>query len=100
MPFLSFSTSFSYEVPPFLMHAFSHLCLCVLQEWPEEDYPIYANGPGYVISSDIADSILSEFLNLKLRVSSVDFFWFAFRDTYGNLFIQFAFFICNNWRPA
>jgi hypothetical protein len=73
MPFLSFSTSFSYEVPPFLMHAFSHLCFCVLQEWPEEDYPIYANGPGYVISSDIADSILSEFLNLKLRVSSVDF---------------------------
>jgi hypothetical protein len=66
------------------------LIFCALQEWPEEDYPIYANGPGYVISSDIADSILSEFLNHKLRVSSVDCFWSALRDTnrgtYGNLF--------------
>nr|CAB3492820.1 unnamed protein product [Digitaria exilis] len=41
------------------------------EEWPEEDYPIYANGPGYVISSDIAESILSEFVNHKLRVSSL-----------------------------
>lgn len=54
---------------------------CALQEWPEEDYPIYANGPGYVISSDIADSILSEFVNHKLRVSSVDCFCSAFHDT-------------------
>lgn len=76
------------------------LIFCALQEWPEEDYPIYANGPGYVISSDIAESILSEFLNHKLRVSSVDCFWSAFRGTYGNLFKQFAFFICNNWQPA
>jgi len=73
----------------------SALIFCTLQEWPEEDYPIYANGPGYVISSDIADSILSDFLNHKLRVSSVDCFWSAFRDTnrgtYG---------ICNNWGPT
>jgi hypothetical protein len=41
------------------------------EEWPEEDYPIYANGPGYVISSDIADAILSEFLNHKLRVAQL-----------------------------
>ncbi|KAK4376758.1 hypothetical protein RND71_003054 [Anisodus tanguticus] len=25
------------------------------QEWPEEDFPPYANGPGYIISFDIAD---------------------------------------------
>jgi hypothetical protein len=35
------------------------------------DYPIYAIGPGYVISSDIADAILSEFLNHKLRVAQL-----------------------------
>lgn len=42
------------------------------EEWPEEDYPIYANGPGYVISSDIADSILSEFVNHKLRLFKME----------------------------
>ena len=39
------------------------------QEWPEEDYPPYANGPGYIISSDIAEFIISEFEKHKLRVS-------------------------------
>ncbi|KAK3149027.1 hypothetical protein QOZ80_3AG0211940 [Eleusine coracana subsp. coracana] len=42
------------------------------EEWPEEDYPIYANGPGYVISSDIADSILSEFVDHKLRLFKME----------------------------
>lgn len=52
-----------------------------LQEWEEEVYPPYANGPGYVISSDIAEYIVSEFDNQKLRVShhhhplSVTKFW-------------------------
>lgn len=41
-----------------------------LQEWPEEDYPTYANGPGYIVSSDIAKFILSEFEKNKLRVCS------------------------------
>ncbi|KAJ8553848.1 hypothetical protein K7X08_024526 [Anisodus acutangulus] len=38
------------------------------EEWPEEDYPAYANGPGYIVSSDIANFIVSEFdrHNLKL----------------------------------
>jgi hypothetical protein len=40
-----------------------------LQEWEEEAYPPYANGPGYVISSDIAQYIVSEFDNQTLRVS-------------------------------
>lgn len=39
------------------------------QEWPEEDYPPYANGPGYVLSSDIAHFIVSEFEKHKLRVT-------------------------------
>jgi hypothetical protein len=39
------------------------------QEWEEEAYPPYANGPGYVISSDIAQYIVSEFDNQTLRVS-------------------------------
>jgi len=40
------------------------------EEWPEQVYPPYANGPGYVISSDIAQYILSEFDNKALRVST------------------------------
>ncbi|KAF2311370.1 hypothetical protein GH714_022113 [Hevea brasiliensis] len=31
------------------------------EEWPEEDYPPYANGPGYILSSDIAQFVVSEF---------------------------------------
>ncbi|XP_047086258.1 hydroxyproline O-galactosyltransferase GALT6-like [Lolium rigidum] len=42
------------------------------EEWPEEVYPTYANGPGYVISSDIADSIVSEFTNHKLRLFKME----------------------------
>lgn len=40
----------------------------LFQEWPEEDYPAYANGPGYILSSDIAEYIVSEFEKHKLRV--------------------------------
>ncbi|KAF0912689.1 hypothetical protein E2562_018940 [Oryza meyeriana var. granulata] len=42
------------------------------EEWPEEDYPTYANGPGYVISSDIADSIVSDFAAHKLRLFKME----------------------------
>ncbi|XP_052148277.1 hydroxyproline O-galactosyltransferase GALT6-like isoform X1 [Oryza glaberrima] len=42
------------------------------EEWPEEDYPTYANGPGYVISSDIAASIVSEFTAHKLRLFKME----------------------------
>ncbi|CAI9757458.1 unnamed protein product [Fraxinus pennsylvanica] len=37
------------------------------KEWPEEVYPPYANGPGYIISSDIANFILSDFERHRLR---------------------------------
>ena len=50
----------------------SDLFLAILvQEWPEEDYPPYANGPGYILSSDVAHFIVSEFEKHKLRVSSL-----------------------------
>ncbi|WOL15233.1 hydroxyproline O-galactosyltransferase GALT6 [Canna indica] len=42
------------------------------EEWPEEDYPPYANGPGYVVSSDIARFILSEFEKHKLRLFKME----------------------------
>ncbi|KAL2559298.1 putative beta-1 [Forsythia ovata] len=38
-----------------------------LHEWPEEDYPPYANGPGCIVSSDIAQYIVSDFEKHKLR---------------------------------
>ncbi|XP_030938624.1 hydroxyproline O-galactosyltransferase GALT6-like [Quercus lobata] len=42
------------------------------EEWPEEDYPPYANGPGYVLSSDIAHFIVSEFEKHKLRLFKME----------------------------
>jgi Galactosyltransferase len=45
-----------------------HFFPLLIQEWPEEDYPPYANGPGYVVSADIARFVISDFENNKLRV--------------------------------
>ncbi|KAG0484083.1 hypothetical protein HPP92_012167 [Vanilla planifolia] len=42
------------------------------EEWPEEDYPPYANGPGYVISSEIANFIVSEFEKHTLRLFKME----------------------------
>lgn len=42
------------------------------EEWPEEDYPPYANGPGYIISADIAQSIVSDFEQHKLRLFKME----------------------------
>ncbi|KAK6160055.1 hypothetical protein DH2020_003436 [Rehmannia glutinosa] len=41
-------------------------------EWPEEDYPPYANGPGYIVSSDIAQHVVSEFEKHKLRLFKME----------------------------
>lgn len=49
----------------------SNFFTLVLQEWSEADYPPYANGPGYIISSDIAHYIVSNFEQHKLRVSYI-----------------------------
>ncbi|XP_062168878.1 hydroxyproline O-galactosyltransferase GALT6 [Alnus glutinosa] len=42
------------------------------EEWPEEDYPPYANGPGYILSSDVAHFIVSEFEKHKLRLFKME----------------------------
>ncbi|XP_031492418.1 hydroxyproline O-galactosyltransferase GALT5-like [Nymphaea colorata] len=42
------------------------------EEWPEEDYPPYANGPGYVVSSDIAEFVVSEFEKHSLRLFKME----------------------------
>ncbi|KAG6412243.1 hypothetical protein SASPL_124915 [Salvia splendens] len=42
------------------------------EEWPQEDYPPYANGPGYIISSDIANFIVSDFEDRRLRLFKME----------------------------
>ncbi|KAH7570183.1 hypothetical protein ACOSP7_018164 [Xanthoceras sorbifolium] len=42
------------------------------EEWPEEEYPPYANGPGYIVSSDIAWFIVAEFEKHKLRLFKME----------------------------
>ncbi|RAL44686.1 hypothetical protein DM860_003445 [Cuscuta australis] len=42
------------------------------EEWPEDVYPPYANGPGYIISRDIAKYIVSEHLNSNLRLFKME----------------------------
>ncbi|KAL8461017.1 hypothetical protein ACS0TY_032485 [Phlomoides rotata] len=42
------------------------------EEWPEEIYPPYANGPGYVLSNDIAKFIVSEHANHGLRLFKME----------------------------
>ncbi|KAJ6741476.1 HYDROXYPROLINE O-GALACTOSYLTRANSFERASE GALT2 [Salix viminalis] len=41
------------------------------EEWPEEVYPPYANGPGYVISTDIAKFVIAQNGKRSLRVSDI-----------------------------
>lgn len=49
---------------------------CGLQEWPEDYYPPYANGPAYIVSSDIAQFIISEFEKNKLEVCCITLLFF------------------------
>ncbi|KAL8518854.1 hypothetical protein ACS0TY_009989 [Phlomoides rotata] len=42
------------------------------EEWPEEAYPPYANGPGYIVSSDIAEYAVSKFEEHKLRLFKME----------------------------
>ncbi|KAK1288915.1 putative beta-1,3-galactosyltransferase 19 [Acorus calamus] len=42
------------------------------EEWPEEDYPPYANGPGYIVSSNIARFVVSDFEKHKLRLFKME----------------------------
>ncbi|KAF3785196.1 Polyprotein P3 [Nymphaea thermarum] len=42
------------------------------EEWPEEVYPPYANGPGYIISGDIARFVVSRHTNRSLRLFKME----------------------------
>lgn len=42
------------------------------EEWPEAVYPPYANGPGYIISADIARFILAQHANQSLRLFKME----------------------------
>ncbi|KAL1335663.1 hypothetical protein HN51_030134 [Arachis hypogaea] len=42
------------------------------EEWPEEVYPPYANGPAYVISEDIVNYIVSQHKNRNLRLFKME----------------------------
>ncbi|KAK7317551.1 hypothetical protein RJT34_01891 [Clitoria ternatea] len=42
------------------------------EEWSEEEYPTYANGPGYIISSDIAHFIVSNFEQHRLKLFKME----------------------------
>ncbi|KAG1348222.1 hydroxyproline O-galactosyltransferase GALT2 [Cocos nucifera] len=42
------------------------------EEWPEEIYPPYANGPGYIISGDIAKFIIAQHANQSLRLFKME----------------------------
>ncbi|KAB2089840.1 hypothetical protein ERO13_A03G075800v2 [Gossypium hirsutum] len=42
------------------------------EEWAEEVYPPYANGPGYIMSSDIAHFIVSEFEKHNLSLFKME----------------------------
>ncbi|KAE9607122.1 hypothetical protein Lal_00025840 [Lupinus albus] len=42
------------------------------EEWVEEEYPTYANGPGYIVSSDIARFIVSDFEKHILKLFKME----------------------------
>ncbi|KAG0478840.1 hypothetical protein HPP92_013559 [Vanilla planifolia] len=42
------------------------------EEWPEEVYPTYANGPGYIFSSDIARFVAYKHANQTLRMFKME----------------------------
>lgn len=42
------------------------------EEWPEEVYPPYANGPAYIISNDIARFIGNQHTNQRLRLFKME----------------------------
>ncbi|XP_010529358.1 PREDICTED: hydroxyproline O-galactosyltransferase GALT2-like [Tarenaya hassleriana] len=42
------------------------------EEWPENVYPPYANGPGYIISRNVAEYIISQNSKQKLRLFKME----------------------------
>ncbi|KAG5378973.1 hypothetical protein IGI04_026815 [Brassica rapa subsp. trilocularis] len=48
------------------------VAICEYGEWPEEYYPPYANGPGYILSYDIAKFIVDDFEHRRLRLFKME----------------------------
>jgi len=46
-----------------------------MQEWPNEIYPPWAHGPGYVVSGDIAKSVYKQHKKGRLKVKDIFFFF-------------------------
>uniref|UniRef100_J3LRR9 Hexosyltransferase n=2 Tax=Oryza brachyantha TaxID=4533 RepID=J3LRR9_ORYBR len=42
------------------------------EEWPRDAYPPYANGPGYIVSSDIANFVVSEMEKGRLNLFKME----------------------------
>ncbi|XP_023547355.1 beta-1,3-galactosyltransferase GALT1-like [Cucurbita pepo subsp. pepo] len=42
------------------------------EEWPEENYPTWAHGPGYVVSSDIAKTISKKYKEGSLKMFKLE----------------------------
>lgn len=51
---------------------FSYVCLfslsALMKEWPEETYPPWAHGPGYVVSHDIGKAVYKRYKEGRLKV--------------------------------
>jgi len=45
-----------------------------MEEWPDEIYPPWAHGPGYVVSGDIAKSVYKQHEKGGLKVKYLFFF--------------------------
>ncbi|WCJ21288.1 galactosyltransferase1 [Euphorbia peplus] len=43
-----------------------------LQEWPEEKYPPWAHGPGYVVSEDIAKQVYMRYKESRLKIFKLE----------------------------
>lgn len=39
-----------------------------MKEWPDEKYPPWAHGPGYVVSRDIAEAVYKQYKEGRLKV--------------------------------
>jgi hypothetical protein len=42
-----------------------------MQEWPEESYPPWAHGPGYIVSQDIAKEVYRKHKRGELKVHAL-----------------------------
>ena len=60
---------FSYSIITVRCLQLTALISAILKEWPEETYPPWAHGPGYVVSHDIANAVSQRHQSGHLKVS-------------------------------